>query len=172
MAERAPDVLAHCNRVARYAVAVGREMSLDATAIETLEIAARLHDVGKIAMPEALLTKPSALAPGEAAIMKRHVVAGAEIVASALALVPIAPIILTSHEWFDGGGYPQQLAGAAIPLASRIIAVVDAYDTMAAAGQDRGSAEGSGTVAELLGGGGTQFDPDALAALVAVLGRH
>ena len=115
MAERAPDVLRHCNRVARYAAGVGSEMSLDAAAIDTLVAASRLHDVGKVAMPEALLTKPSALAPGEAAIMERHVLAGAEILACAPTLAPIAPIVLASHEWFDGGGYPGRLCGRGHP---------------------------------------------------------
>jgi len=172
MAKRAPSVLAHGNRVARYAVAVAREMALDPGAIDTLELASRLHDVGKVAMPEALLTKPSALSPGEAAIMERHVLAGAEILACAPALEPMAPIVLASHEGFDGGGHPRQLAGAAIPLASRIIRVADAYDTMTEAGHDRHSVDREGAVSELLRGSGTRFDPAALAAFLAVLGRH
>ena len=85
-------------------------------------------------MPDALLTKPSPLTPGELAIMRRHVELGAEILQATGALASIAPLVLTSHEWFNGGGYPRRLAGSDIPLATRIITVVDAYDAMT---QDR-----------------------------------
>ena len=171
MAERAPDALRHCNRVARYAAGVGREMSLDAAAIDRLEVASRLHDVGKVAMPEALLTKPSALAPGEAAIMERHVVVGAEILACAPTLAPIAPIVLASHEWFDGSGYPGRQAGEAIPLASRIIGVIDAYDMMTET-RDRRPVDRAGAREALLRAGGKQFDPAALNAFLAALEKH
>ena len=169
MAERAPDVLRHCNRVARHTAAVGREMSLDEAAIDRLELASRLHDVGKVAMPEALLTKPSALAPGEAAIMERHVVAGAEILACAPTLAPIARIFLASHEWFDGRGCPGRQAGEAIPLASRIIGVIDAYDLMTETGGDRRPVDRAGAMEALLRASGTQFDPAALAAFLRLL---
>ena len=172
MAERVPATLQHGARVARFAVATAREMSLDRKAIDELDLAARFHDVGKAVMPDALLTKPSPLAPGETAIMRRHVEAGAEILRRAPALASIAPIVLTTHEWFGGGGYPLNLAGAAIPLASRIIGVIDAYDTMTDSSRDRASTQPAGAVSELLRCGGTQFDPDALAAFLAVLGRH
>jgi putative nucleotidyltransferase with HDIG domain len=172
MAKRVPATLEHGARVARYAVAAAREMSLDPRAIDEVELAARFHDLGKAAMPDALLTKPSPLSRGEKAIMRRHVEAGAEILGGAPALASIAPIVLASHEWFGGGGYPRRLAGVAIPLPSRIIAVVDAYDTMTDGGRDRKSAGPAGAVSELLRCGGTQFDPDALTAFLAVLGRH
>jgi len=172
MASRVPAALEHGARVARYAVAVAREMSLAPAAVDELELAARFHDAGKAAMPDALLTKPSPLAPGEQAIMRRHVEAGAEILGCAAALASIAPIVLATHEWFGGGGYPRKLAGVAIPLTSRIILIVDAYDTMTDAGRDRVSAEPAGAVSELLRCGGTQFDPDALTAFLAVLGKH
>jgi response regulator RpfG family c-di-GMP phosphodiesterase len=172
MATRAPAALEHGARVARYCVAAAREMSLEREAIDELELAARFHDAGKAAMPDALLSKPSPLSPGEKAIMRRHVEAGAEILGCTPALATIAPIVLASHEWFGGGGYPRKLAGVAIPLASRIIAVVDAYDTMIDARRDRASAEPAGAVSELLRCGGTQFDPEALTAFLAVLGKH
>ena len=172
MDERAPAVLEHGARVARYAAAVAREMSLERGAIGALELAARFHDAGKAAMPEALLSKPSPLSPGERAIMRRHVEVGADILKCAPALAPIAPLVLASHEWFGGGGYPKKLAGEAIPLASRIIAVVDAYDTMTDTRHDQAFGAPAGAVSELLRCGGTQFDPDALDAFLAVLGRH
>jgi len=172
MASRVPAALEHGARVARYAVAVAREMSLAPAAVDELELAARFHDAGKAAMPDALLTKPSPLAPGEQAIMRRHVEAGAEILGCAAALASIAPIVLATHEWFGGGGYPRKLAGVAIPLTSRIISIVDAYDTMTDAGRDRVSAEPAGAVSELLCCGVTRFDPDVFTAFLAVLGNY
>src|SRR2546423_361047 len=104
--ERMPDTMAHSERVARFAHSVAREMGMDRESCVELELAARFHDIGKMAMPEALLTKPSPLTAGEAAIMRRHVDLGAEILEATATLAPLAPVVLNSHEWFDGGGYP------------------------------------------------------------------
>jgi putative nucleotidyltransferase with HDIG domain len=169
---RAPDVLEHSTRVTLLAVAVARELGLDTETTTTLDIASRLHDVGKAAMPEALLSKPSPLSPGEAAIMRRHVEAGADILACAPPLAPCAPIVLASHEWFGGGGYPRNVAGAAIPLESRIISVADAFDTMTRHPRDRAAVEQGGAVEELLRCAHSQFDEDVLTAFLAVLGRQ
>ena len=170
--ERMPDVAAHGERVARYAHSVARELDVDRALGDDLEIAARFHDVGKLAMPEALISKPSPLTPGEVAIMRRHVDMGAEILESTRSLAFAAPAVRASHEWFGGGGYPRQTAGIAIPFVSRIIGVADAYDAMT---QDRayrihlGSAD---AVAEILRCSPAQFDPEIVAAFLAVLGRH
>jgi putative nucleotidyltransferase with HDIG domain len=172
MADRAPAVLEHGGRVARYSAAVAHEMSFGSGAIDEIKLAAQFHDVGKAAMPDGLLTKPSLLSRGEKVIMRGHVEAGAEILGSAPALASIAPIVMATHERFDGKGYPRQHAGAAIPLPSRIISVVDAYDTMTDLRADRISPWPAGVVSELLRCAGTQFDPDALTAFLAVLGRH
>ena len=170
--ERMPDVAAHGERVARYAHSVARELDVDRALGDDLEIAARFHDVGKMAMPEALISKPSPLTAGELTIMRRHVDMGAEILESTRSLAFAAPAVRASHEWFGGGGYPRQTAGIAIPFVSRIIAVADAYDAMT---QDRayrihlGSAD---AVAETLRCSPAQFDPEIVAAFLAVLGRH
>ena len=170
--ERMPDVAAHGERVARYAHSVARELDVDRALGDDLEIAARFHDVGKLAMPEALISKPSPLTAGELAIMRRHVDMGAEILESTRSLAFAAPAVRASHEWFGGGGYPRQTAGIAIPFVSRIIGVADAYDAMT---QDRayrihlGSAD---AVAEILRCSPAQFDPEIVAAFLAVLGRH
>jgi len=103
--ERTPDVAAHAERVVRFAQSVARELGCAAELGKTLEAAARFHDVGKLAMPEALLTKPSLLTPGEFAIMRKHVEVGARILASTETLRAIAPLVLASHEWFGGAGY-------------------------------------------------------------------
>jgi putative nucleotidyltransferase with HDIG domain len=169
--ERLPDTVAHADRVSRFAVSVARELGVARVVGPILEDAARFHDIGKAAMPDALLTKPSPLTPGEMGIMRRHVDVGAEIL-SATHLSAAAPIVRASHEWFGGGGYPRRLAGMAIPLASRIIAVVDAYDAMT---QDRSYAvrfDSTDAVAELLRCSSSQFDPEAVSAFLVVLGRH
>jgi response regulator RpfG family c-di-GMP phosphodiesterase len=174
MAARAPAALEHGARVARYSIAVAREMTLSRHDIDEIEPAARLHDVGKAAMPDALLSQPSPLSPGARIIMRRHVEAGAEILGATAVLASIAPIVLSTHEWFNGGGYPRKLAGAHIPLASRIISVADAYDNMTTgteATRDRLSVPAT-AVLELLRRAGNQLDPAAVAAFLNVLGRQ
>jgi putative nucleotidyltransferase with HDIG domain len=170
--ERIARTMEHSNRVARFAQSVAREMRVEADGGPMLELAARFHDVGKAAMPDALLTKPSPLTSGEYAIMRRHVDVGAEILASTVTLADASPIVLGSHEWFGGGGYPLRLEGAAIPLASRIIAVADAYDVMTQERHYGRQVDSADAVAELLRCCPTQFDPDVVAAFLAILGRH
>lgn len=171
-AEWMPGTAAHGDRVARYAQSVARELDVEHELGKGLEIAARFHDVGKAAMPDALLTKPSPLTPGETAIMRRHVEVSAEILQATETMAHSAPAVLASHEWFGGGGYPMKLAGADIPLASRIIGVADAYDAMTQARTYRVRLDSSDAIAELLRCSPSQFDPDIVAAFLAVLGRH
>ncbi len=170
--ERMPETMAHSERVSRYAQSVGQEMRVDRELHSTLDLAARFHDIGKVAMPEALLTKPSPLTPGELAIMRRHVSLGAEILQATETLAWVAPLVMTSHEWFNGGGYPERLAGADIPLATRIITVVDAYDAMTQDRSYRMGTHSKDAIAELLRCTPTQFDPEVVAAFLAVLGKH
>ncbi len=170
--ERMPDIAAHGERVARYATSVARELGCVQETASVLEAAARFHDIGKLAIPEALLTKPSPLAPGEDQIMRRHVDAGAEILASTRTLAHLAPLVLASHEWFGGGGYPLKLSGDAIPLVSRIIAIADAYDAMTHGRSYRARLNSTEAVAELLRCSPAQFDPEIVPALFAVISRH
>ena len=167
-----PDTVAHSERVARYAVAVARQLGVATQDCDLLETAARFHDIGKAAMPEALLSKPSPLTPGELAIMRRHAEAGADILHATRTLNGAAPAVLSSHEWFDGGGYPRKLIGPAIPLASRIIAVADAYDAMTQQRAYRTRLDSADAVEELLRCRSVQFDPDVVDAFLVVLGRH
>jgi putative two-component system response regulator len=170
--ERAPETMLHSERVCRDAESMARELGLNEEDSRLLVVAARFHDVGKMAMPDALLTKPSPLTPGEMAIMRRHVDIGAEIIASTESLRDAAPLILGSHEWFDGGGYPQKLAGEAIPFASRIIAVVDAYDAMTQDRHYRSRLDSKDAIGELLRCCPTQFDPAVVAVFLTILGRQ
>jgi putative nucleotidyltransferase with HDIG domain len=170
--ERMPETMAHSERVCRYALSVARELGLEQELGATLELGGRFHDIGKVAMPEALLTKPSPLTPGELGIMRRHVALGAEILEATDTLAWVAPLVMTSHEWFNGGGYPNRLAGANIPLATRIITVVDAYDAMTQDRSYRMGTDAQNAVAELLRCTPTQFDPEVVAAFLGVLGTH
>jgi putative two-component system response regulator len=167
-----PETMAHSERVSRYAQSVGREMGVEHDLGMTLELAARFHDIGKVAMPEALLTKPSPLTPRELAIMRRHVALGAEILQATETLAWVAPLVMTSHEWFNGGGYPQRLVGSDIPLATRIITVVDAYDAMTQDRSYRMGTHSQDAVAELLRCTPMQFDPEVVTAFLSVLGTH
>jgi putative two-component system response regulator len=171
-AERMPDTAAHAERVARYAQSVAREMRLEEALAPGLEIAARFHDIGKAAMPQALLTKPSPLTPGEIAIMRQHVDVGADILEATATLTHAAGAVRASHEWFGGGGYPRKIGGSAIPMASRIIAVVDAYDAMTQNRDYRTRFDPPDAVGELLRCTPTQFDPRVVKAFLAFLGRH
>ncbi|HEX4346030.1 MAG TPA: HD domain-containing phosphohydrolase [Vicinamibacterales bacterium] len=170
--ERTKAVVEHGERVARFALAVAQEMKLAKEIWTELQLAARFHDIGKMAIPEALLTKPSPLTPGEVAIMRRHVNAGAEILDRTRELCGIEPVVHASHEWFGGGGYPERLQGPAIPLASRIISVCDAYDAMTHDRAYRARLDSAEAVSELLRCAPAQFDPEVVIAFLNVLGRH
>jgi putative two-component system response regulator len=172
LATRLPEVASHGERVARFAHSVARELGLDHALLSELEIAARFHDVGKLAMPEALMSKPSPLTRGENAIMRQHAVLGAEILESTRELAGAAHAVRSSHEWFEGGGYPEKVTGAAIPLMSRLIAVADAYDAMTQDRAYRIRLDSSDAIAEILRCSPSQFDPQIVAAFITVLGRH
>ena len=170
--ERTPDTVSHGDRVARYAVSVAREMGLEQELGAALVDAARFHDIGKVAMPEALLSKPGPLTPGEMAIMRQHVEVGADILEATRQLGGAADAVRASHEWFSGGGYPRKSSGDQIPMAARIIAAVDAYDAMTQDRAYRIRFDSSDAVAELLRCSPAQFDPLVVNAFLAVLGRH
>ena len=172
MRERVPEAAAHGARVARYARSVSRELRVEHGPGWLLDVAATLHDVGKAAIPEPLIRKPSPLTAGETAIMRQHVDVGAEILTSTGSLAEAAPIVHASHEWFGGNGYPLELAGTAIPLASRIIAVADAYDAMTQDRHHRTHLDSADAIAELLRACPQQFDPEIVAAFLAILERQ
>jgi HD-GYP domain-containing protein (c-di-GMP phosphodiesterase class II) len=118
------------------------------------------------------MSKPSPLTPGEMAIMRQHVEMGAEILESAPSLAFAARAVRASHEWFGGGGYPRKIGGIAIPFVSRIIAVADAYDAMTQDRACRLHLDSAEAVSEILRCSPSQFDPEIVAAFLAVLGRH
>ncbi|MEA2340519.1 MAG: hypothetical protein QOG11_596, partial [Solirubrobacteraceae bacterium] len=136
-----------------------------------LRLAAMLHDVGKVRVPEAILRKPDPLTAAEWEEIARHPVVGAEIVARVEGLDEIGPWIRHSHERIDGDGYPDGLRGEDIPAASRILLVADAYDAMTSDRSYRRALPAEAAMAELERHTGTQFDPACVAALRTVLAR-
>ena len=159
MAEREPDLYEHLHEVAVLARAVGRRMGLAGEDLETLVRAAELHDVGKIAVPDAILQKPAALEPGERAIIERHCEVGERILAAAPAMAPVARLVRSSHERYDGLGYPDRRTTDEIPIGACIIAVCDAYDAMTSERPYQSSMAPERALATLRACAGSQFDP-------------
>jgi two-component system cell cycle response regulator len=168
--EREPELEEHVDDVGTLALAVGRELGLDSEALDEIARAAELHDVGKIAIPEAILHKPGPLDDDEWDVMRQHTIIGERILGAAPSLRPVGRLVRASHERFDGGGYPDGLAGSRIPLGARIIAVCDAFDAMRQERPYAASMPHDQAVAELHRCSGTQFDPQVVGAFSRVLG--
>jgi diguanylate cyclase (GGDEF)-like protein len=167
MAEREPALYKHLNDVASLARAVGRRMGLAGEDLEVMVRAAELHDIGKVAVPDAILHKPTSLEPRERAIVERHSEVGERILAVAPAMGPVARVIRSSHERYDGLGYPDRLTIEDIPLGARIIAVCDAYDAMTSDRPYHGGIHPRDAIAELRRAAGSQFDPQVVQAFCA-----
>ncbi len=156
--EREPWLGDHLRGVAQLAAAVGRAAGLEDDQLDALIRAAELHDVGKIAIPDRILHKPGPLDGGEWELMRRHPAIGERILAAAPAMGPVAALVRSSHERWDGGGYPDELAGEEIPLGSRIIFVCDAFEAMIEQRSYREARSPEEALAELRRCAGTQFD--------------
>jgi diguanylate cyclase (GGDEF)-like protein len=169
LSERHPDLGEHMHGVAALAEPVAARLGLVGDDLRRLHQAAELHDVGKLAIPDAILTAPRSLEPDEWAFMRRHTIIGERIISAAPALAPVAKIVRSTHERVDGDGYPDGLAGDEIPLEARIIAVCDAYDAMVSErpyGKPRSPED---ALTELRACAGTQFDPAVVDAFADVL---
>jgi two-component system cell cycle response regulator len=164
LAERNPALRAHINGVADLAEATARQLGLGDADIDLVRHAAELHDVGKVAVPDAILTKPGPLDEDEWAFIRRHTLIGERIIAAAPALGRVAGIVRASHEHWDGAGYPDGLAGTAIPLGARIVAVADAFDAMISVRPYSEPRTAEAALAELRRCAGRQFDPRVVAA--------
>jgi putative two-component system response regulator len=127
---RDPYTGGHCERLGRYATALGQALDLDKDTLKALWLAGYLHDLGKIAVPDGILLKPGALDAAERERIKIHPGAGADLVAGLQSLQPVIPFIRHHHERLDGSGYPSGLRGDQIPMGARIMAVVDVYDAL------------------------------------------
>ena len=167
--ERDPEIVERFAAVAGLADAIATEMLLPAEDRHAIEQAAELHDIGKVAIPDAILHKAGPLTADELAFVRRHPIVGERIVSAAPALAPAAELIRASHERYDGRGYPDGLAGTAIPLGARIIAVADAYVAMTANRPWAAALAPADAVAELRRCAGPQFDPGVVAMCAAVV---
>jgi len=169
LAERDPELSHHVADVAQLAEQVARTLRLSTGDIEHVRIAAELHDVGKVAIPDEILLKPGPLDAGEWRFMERHTLIGERIIGSSPGLAPVAAIVRSSHERWDGRGYPDRLSGATIPLGARIVAVCDAFDAMTKDRSYRPGMTVEAAVTELQRCAGSQFDPAVVAAFETAL---
>ena len=167
--ERAPNLRDHATSVARLAQATGDQLGLQADALEHVREAALLHDIGKIAIPDSILEKRSPLTPDERAAVELHTVIGERILAASAALEPVARIVRSHHENWDGTGYPDQLVGDECPIEARIVAVCDAFSGIASSRPDRDARTPSEALTEIRRRSDTQFDPAVVEALAAAL---
>ena len=159
----------HSALVGELARRVGERLGITGDEITLLECAARLHDIGKLGVPDTILRKPGPLDEGEWAIMRRHPEWGADMVSSVPGLEAIGSLVGAHHERWDGAEYPDGLAGEAIPLASRVISVCDADEAMVSRRPYRASLSARRALRELVDGAGSQFDPQVVAAVEAEL---
>ena len=150
----------HARRTQDLARRIGRSLKISQNLLDDLVLLAALHDIGKIAIPKDILTKPDDLLLEEWSIIKKHPEIGYRIAKSSPELFPIADAILAHHEWWDGSGYPQGLKGEEIPLISRIIAIIDAYDVLTHDRPYKKRVSEETALNELKRCAGTQFDPE------------
>jgi diguanylate cyclase (GGDEF)-like protein len=166
VAERSPQLAGHGGDVAALAAALATRVGLSPEEVEHVRAAAELHDIGKLAVPDAILEKPGALDDAERAFMRRHTIVGERILLAAPALAAVAPLVRASHERWDGTGYPDGLAGRDIPIGARIVAVCDAWDAMVTHRSYRAALPHDVAVAELARCAGAQFDADVVAVFL------
>jgi HD-GYP domain-containing protein (c-di-GMP phosphodiesterase class II) len=160
----------HSRAVVDLVLGVAGRLGLDARERRAAEFAALLHDVGKIRIPTAIIVKPGPLTPDERELINTHTVEGERMLRSIGGLLAeVGGIVRSCHERFDGGGYPDGLAGEEIPLIARIVCCCDAYNAMTTDRPYRGALTHEAAVAELRAGRGTQFDPAVVDALLAEL---
>jgi len=164
-----PDFPHHAGGVGLLAVAVGRRLGMSGSELDELGRAAALHDVGKVGVPDTILTKAGPLDPQEWSFVRQHTLLGERILSAAPALRPVATIVRATHERWDGGGYPDGLRGQEIPLAARIVAVCDAYDAITSDRCYRPARSGADARQELARESGRQFDPSVVEAFLAEL---
>jgi diguanylate cyclase (GGDEF)-like protein/PAS domain S-box-containing protein len=169
IAEQSRDLARHGNKVAALAAATAAELGLSAEEIARTRLAAELHDIGKAALPEAILAKPGPLDDAEWEFVRRHTLIGERILAAAPALANIAPLVRSSHERPDGSGYPDGLSTEQIPLGARIVAVVDAFDAMVSGRAYKPPIPEADAILELQRCTGSQFDPEVVQAFLRLL---
>jgi putative nucleotidyltransferase with HDIG domain len=167
---RDQDTEGHSERVADLAVEIGTEMGLNDTVLSPLRLAALLHDIGKIGVPDAILHKPGSLNEDEWAFIRKHPQTGYDILKNIPFLEPSLDAILHHHEKFNGKGYPAGISGNAISLSARILAVVDVYDALTSNRPYRPAFSSEKALEIIRGESGQQFDPEIIQALLRIPG--
>jgi two-component system, cell cycle response regulator len=167
LTERAPELFTHLEGVADLAEATARRLGMNEDEAECVRHAAELQDVGKVAIPDAILTKPGPLDPHEWEFIRRHTLIGERIVSAAPALGAVARLVRSSHERWDGSGYPDRLPGQEIPLGSRVVGVTDAFDAMTSERPYSPAVSPAAALSELRRCASTQFDPVVVEAFCA-----
>lgn len=155
----------HLFRMQTFALAIGEKLKLDKKELEGLRAASLLHDIGKLAVPDHILSKPGRLSREETEKMRIHPVIGAEILEMVKFPYPVAEIVRHHHERWNGGGYPNGLAGEKIPMGSRILAVVDAFDSMSSPRSYRPAMTPEGALGQIVADSGIAFDPHVVEVL-------
>jgi HD-GYP domain-containing protein (c-di-GMP phosphodiesterase class II) len=171
LAERVPRMAGHHRAVAEMAGRMARHIGLRDERLHAVVRAAELHDVGKILIPEEILNKPGPLNGDELALMRRHAIGGYLILTESAEPAPVPALVRSSHERWDGSGYPDGLSGEDIPLGSRIITICDAYDAMTNERPYRPARSAAEALHELRLGAGVKYDPCLVSVFVTVVGE-
>ncbi len=168
-----PYIRGHTERVTEYAIAVARVMKVTPKNLELLRYAGELHDVGKIGIPDSILSKPGKLTSEERLIIQQHTVRGEELLKPLDFLKPVRPVVRNHHEWYDGSGYPDRLKKKRIPLLSRILACADAFDAMTSARPYRmKKMTAQEACEEIKNNSGSQFDPYIARIFIKTIQTH
>jgi putative nucleotidyltransferase with HDIG domain len=162
----------HSQRVQRIALRIGQELGLTSDRLDALRFSGLFHDIGKLRVPDAILSKPAALTPDEYEVIRRHPEDGATIVGHLGRLRETVPLIRHHHERWDGTGYPDRLAGDAIPVGAAIVGLADAWDAMTTERPYSAALTVEQAAAEIRAGRGTQFSPEVVDAFFAALRRQ
>lgn len=170
MLEKSHETEAHAERLVAMSQKIGNQLNLNQSDMDHLVLLATLHDIGKVGIPDNILNKPDRLSEDEWIEMRKHPEIGYRIAVSSADLASIAEYILCHHERWDGTGYPQQISGADIPLLSRIISVVDAYDAMTQDRPYRKAMDRQTSIREIVQNAGTQFDPHIVSIFAEIAG--
>ena len=169
MWEKSHETREHAERIKKLALKLGNSIDLHQNKLDELMLLSALHDIGKIAIPEDIIRKDGKLTQKEWIIIKKHPEIGYNICATSPQLVNIAEAVLAHHEWWNGSGYPQGLKGTNIPIASRIIAIVDSYDVMVTGRNYKKPLEKDEAIKELKRYSGIQFDPKLVKIFIEIL---
>lgn len=160
----------HCYKVERHSLLVGKKLDLSDREVKIIKVASILHDIGKIGIDLTIIKKPAKLTTDEWASVRMHPVIGANIIKQLEFLNEIAPSIMHHHARFDGGGYPDSaMSGEIIPIGSRIISVVDAFDAMTNDRPYRKAMSKEAAIAELIRCSGAQFDPNIVKTFLTIV---